>query len=108
MDTIEVFCLQLRGAQQSFIWPLTGQAPVLAGVSQCRPQQLMAEVPSKWERLGDLVLLPADSFRAAKWAALGSDLWTAVATVLKADRIALQAPVANTGVCPSLTPAQPT
>ncbi|CAL8466532.1 g6068 [Coccomyxa elongata] len=68
-----------------------------ADVSQGRAQQLMAEVPSKWERLGDLVLLPADSFRAAEWAALGSNLWTAVVTVLKADRIALQAPVAKTG-----------
>ncbi|BDA41177.1 probable tRNA wybutosine-synthesizing protein 5 at C-terminar half [Coccomyxa sp. Obi] len=68
-----------------------------AGVSDAQAQQLMAEVPSKWERLGDLVLLPADSFRAAEWAAQGDALWTAVGAALKADGLARQAPVANTG-----------
>ncbi len=63
----------------------------------------MTEVPSKWERLGDLVLLPADSFRAAEWAALGNALWTAVGAALKADRVARQAPIANTGELPSWT-----
>lgn len=62
----------------------------------------MAEVPSKWERLGDLVLLPADSFRAAEWAALGNALWTAVAAALKAHCLARQAPIANTGLSSSL------
>lgn len=77
---------------------MTRHVSAFAGISDGRAQQLMAEVPNKWERLGDLVLLPADSFRAAEWAALGDALWTAVAAALKADRIARQAPVANTGV----------
>lgn len=57
----------------------------------------MAEVPSKWERLGDLVLLPADSFRAPEWAAQGDTLWAAVTAALGADRLVRQAPIANTG-----------
>lgn len=57
----------------------------------------MVEVPRKWERLGDLVLVPADSFRAPEWAALGQALWAAVSAALSTDRLARQAPVANTG-----------
>ena len=59
--------------------------------------ELMVEVPRKWERLGDLVLVPSDSFRAPEWAALGQALWTAVSAALSTDRLAQQAPVANTG-----------
>ncbi|EIE26282.1 Clavaminate synthase-like protein, partial [Coccomyxa subellipsoidea C-169] len=68
-----------------------------AGLSSERTEDLMAEVPSKWERLGDLVLLPADSFRAPEWAAQGEALWAAVNAALGADRLVRQAPIANTG-----------
>ncbi|KAK9916814.1 hypothetical protein WJX75_007384 [Coccomyxa subellipsoidea] len=69
----------------------------MAGVTSARVDELLVEVPRKWERLGDLVLVPADSFRAPEWAALGQALWTAVSAALSTDRLARQAPVANTG-----------
>lgn len=42
-------------------------------------------------------MLPATSFRAQEWASLGPALWDAVAAALKVDRLARQAPIANTG-----------
>lgn len=58
----------------------------------------MAEVPSKWERLGDLALLPNQAFTSAAWAHLGAQLWEAVAAALGVARLARQSPVANKGV----------
>eukprot|EP00897_Mesotaenium_endlicherianum_P005054 jgi/Mesen1/4577/ME000232S03841 len=55
------------------------------------------ELPSRWERLGDMVILPAGSLTSARWQALGDDLWVAIASALNAKRVARQAPVANTG-----------
>ncbi|PNH03589.1 tRNA wybutosine-synthesizing protein 5, partial [Tetrabaena socialis] len=93
----------------------------------------MADLPTRWERLGDLVLLPAGSMAHPGWrralaaaaaaagavvgdggggggvggggaAAGGSDgddvllpLWRAAAEALGVERLARQAPVANTG-----------
>ncbi|KAG2492262.1 hypothetical protein HYH03_009502 [Edaphochlamys debaryana] len=75
--------------------------------------RLLASLPTRWERLGDLVLLPAGAFADPGWAqALGGStegakgegeeavlvpLWRAVAAALGAERLARQAPVANTG-----------
>ncbi|GLI67646.1 hypothetical protein VaNZ11_011895, partial [Volvox africanus] len=79
--------------------------------------ELLADLPSRWERLGDLVLLPAGSLAHQGWVtalaavaavkgeaavtAVGPDvllpLWRVVAEALGVKRLARQAAVANTG-----------
>ncbi|GFR52771.1 hypothetical protein Agub_g15382, partial [Astrephomene gubernaculifera] len=76
---------------------------------------LLSDLPARWERLGDLALLPAPALTHPGWraalaplAAGGSSggeqqeevllpLWRAVAGALGVERLARQAPVANTG-----------
>eukprot|EP00873_Tetraselmis_striata_P029077 jgi/Tetstr1/449341/TSEL_003855.t1 len=59
---------------------------------------LLDALPVKWERLGELVLLPAGAFQGAAWAAVpASELWPAVAEALQTRKLARQAPVASTG-----------
>ena len=57
--------------------------------------ELMAEVPTKWERLGDLILLPQTAFESKQWSAIISDknqlsLWKCIAEALKVERIGKQ------------------
>ena len=56
-------------------------------------------LPRRWEKLGDLVLLPAGAMRACPWAALESSgrLWPAVAEALGCSRLGRQAPIAENG-----------
>ena len=56
---------------------------------------LAQEVPTRWEKLGDLVLLPANAFTASDFSALGAELYACVAKVLGASRVARQAPVSQ-------------
>ncbi|GBG88733.1 hypothetical protein CBR_g48263 [Chara braunii] len=51
-------------------------------------------IPTKWERLGDMVILPAGSFKSQGWRALGQELWDIVAKCLRAQRVAIQARIA--------------
>ncbi|GIM07394.1 hypothetical protein Vretimale_11539 [Volvox reticuliferus] len=83
-------------------------AATLSNVPATLVSELLADLPSRWERLGDLVLLPAGSLAHPGWvtamaavAAGGADvllpLWRAVAEALGVKRLARQAAVANTG-----------
>ena len=56
-------------------------------------------LPRRWEKLGDLVLLPEGAMRARPWAALesGGGLWPAVAEALGCSRLGRQAPIAANG-----------
>ena len=69
----------------------------MQGVAKECISELMAELPSRWEKLGALALLPRFSMSSPDWAHMGLTLWRAVAAALGADRVAMQAPVANTG-----------
>lgn len=60
-------------------------------------EQLLAEVPKKWEVLGDVVLLPQGCFSSEVWGRIANKLWNAVASCLGVTRVAMQAPVANNG-----------
>lgn len=54
----------------------------------------------RWEKLGDLVLIPADSACDPRWSQLVGDMtamWQALAGALGAARLARQAPIASTG-----------
>ena len=59
---------------------------------------LTAQVPSKWERLGDMALLPNQCFLSPVWASLSDELWEAVAAALGVVRLARQSSIANAGV----------
>lgn len=44
----------------------------------------------RWERLGDIVVLPISSFDDPAWDTIGEELWSAVAKSLGARRLARQ------------------
>lgn len=59
----------------------------------CMPEDLRGEIPMKWERLGDVVLIPANAFCSGeRWGGLvpAGALWRAVAGALGVARLARQ------------------
>jgi len=48
---------------------------------------LIREIPSHWERHGDLILLPEKCFVSEDWAQVGDDLWITTARVLGGKRL---------------------
>lgn len=59
---------------------------------------LCLELPTKWEKLGDLVLIPEDSMTSEVWTTIGEPVWRALATGLGASRLARQSRVAPSGI----------
>ena len=51
--------------------------------------ELLKDVPSSWQKVGDAVILPKDSFQNPLWSTFGDELWVAVAKTLNASRIAV-------------------
>ena len=51
--------------------------------------KLVSELPKSWERHGDLVVLPHNSFTSPMWQTFGPVLWETVARALKCRRLAL-------------------
>lgn len=45
---------------------------------------------SRWDRIGDIVILPATSFKNSLWDSIAEELWLIVAKSLKAHRLARQ------------------
>lgn len=45
---------------------------------------------SRWDRIGDIVILPATSFKNILWNSIAEELWLIVAKSLKACRLARQ------------------
>nr|POE67462.1 trna wybutosine-synthesizing protein 2/3/4 [Quercus suber] len=60
-------------------------------------EQLLEELPTRWERLGDIVVLPVTSFKDPVWDSIGADVWPIVAKSLNTNRLARQGRVAPTG-----------
>lgn len=58
-------------------------------------ENLAQEVPSRWEKLGDLVLIPENAFTANDFKMIDTELYATVARVLDAKRVARQAPVSQ-------------
>ncbi|XP_059068139.1 tRNA wybutosine-synthesizing protein 2/3/4 isoform X2 [Cryptomeria japonica] len=58
---------------------------------------LLEELPSRWERLGDMAVLPMASFTADSWCSFGKELWVTVARALGVQRVARQGRIAATG-----------
>lgn len=44
----------------------------------------------RWERLGDIVVLPVTSFKDPAWDSIGPEVWPIVAKSLNANRLARQ------------------
>lgn len=44
----------------------------------------------RWERLGDIVVLPVTSFKDPVWDTIGAEIWPIVAKALNARRLARQ------------------
>ncbi|GKV16010.1 hypothetical protein SLEP1_g26722 [Rubroshorea leprosula] len=59
--------------------------------------ELLEQLPTRWERLGDIVVLPVTSFKDAVWDSIGKELWPIVANSLHASHLARQGRVASTG-----------
>lgn len=49
----------------------------------------ISELPRSWERYGDLVVLPQNSFTSPVWRTFGVIFWEAIAKALKCKRLAL-------------------
>lgn len=56
---------------------------------------LAQEVPARWEKLGNLVLIPSHAFTASDFKTFEDELYAMVARVLGASRVARQAPVSQ-------------
>ncbi|KAL8032845.1 hypothetical protein ABFX02_13G123600 [Erythranthe guttata] len=61
------------------------------------PAELIEQLPSRWERLGDIIVLPITSFKDPVWESIGEDLWPLVAQSLGTQRLAHQGRIAPTG-----------
>lgn len=48
-------------------------------------------ISCRWERLGDMAILPAGSLTSSSWSSIGPRLWTVIASALGSRRIARQA-----------------
>ena len=62
--------------------------------------ELLTEIPTKWEKLGDLILLPETAFSSGKWTSIISQynqlsLWECIAEALKVERIGKQKQVGD-------------
>lgn len=81
------------------ISPLKAIKEAVASLVEHRglPTNLLDELPSRWQRLGDVVVLPVTSFRDPAWNLVGKELWPVVAKSIGTDRLARQGLVASTG-----------
>ncbi|XWS18201.1 hypothetical protein CRYUN_Cryun32bG0022700 [Craigia yunnanensis] len=59
--------------------------------------KLLEQLPNRWERVGDIVVLPASSFRDPVWDSIGEELWPIIARLLNTWRLARQGRVAPNG-----------
>lgn len=69
------------------------------GVEPDLRRVMLDGLPQRWERLGDLALLPSDAFQDVAWKSFVGDEgpWEEVASALKVQRLGRQAPVAADG-----------
>lgn len=61
------------------------------------PLQLLEQLPTRWENLGDIVVLPKTSFKDPIWDSIGKELWPIVAKALGANRLARQGRILPAG-----------
>ncbi|KAK4485080.1 hypothetical protein RD792_007688 [Penstemon davidsonii] len=59
--------------------------------------EFLEQLPSRWERLGDITVLPVTSFTDPVWDSIGEELWPLVAQSLGTQRLARQGRIAPNG-----------
>lgn len=59
-------------------------------------KELLEQLPARWERLADIVVLPEASFKDPIWETIGEELWPVIAKVLNTRRLARKGYVAPT------------
>ncbi|XP_033751812.1 tRNA wybutosine-synthesizing protein 2 homolog isoform X2 [Pecten maximus] len=58
---------------------------------------LLKDIPTHWERHGDLIVFPVNFFTQHAWQGLGARLWEAVATSLGCSRLAQKGTISSNG-----------
>nr|Q8H4D4.1 RecName: Full=tRNA wybutosine-synthesizing protein 2/3/4; Includes: RecName: Full=tRNA wybutosine-synthesizing protein 3 homolog; Short=tRNA-yW-synthesizing protein 3; AltName: Full=tRNA(Phe) 7-((3-amino-3-carboxypropyl)-4-demethylwyosine(37)-N(4))-methyltransferase; Includes: RecName: Full=tRNA wybutosine-synthesizing protein 2 homolog; Short=tRNA-yW-synthesizing protein 2; AltName: Full=tRNA(Phe) (4-demethylwyosine(37)-C(7)) aminocarboxypropyltransferase [Oryza sativa Japonica Group]BAC20692. len=61
------------------------------------PSQLLEQLPTRWETLGDIIVLPKTCFKDPLWESVRDDLWPLVAKSLGAQRLARQGKITPNG-----------
>uniref|UniRef100_J3MLB2 tRNA wybutosine-synthesizing protein 2/3/4 n=1 Tax=Oryza brachyantha TaxID=4533 RepID=J3MLB2_ORYBR len=61
------------------------------------PFELLEQLPTRWETLGDITVLPKTCFKDPLWESVREDLWPLVAKSLGAQRLARQGKIAPNG-----------
>ncbi|KAJ1700928.1 hypothetical protein LUZ63_000707 [Rhynchospora breviuscula] len=61
------------------------------------PLEFLEQLPTRWEQLGDMVVLPKNSFKDPQWDLIAKELWPIVANSLGTQRLARQGSVMPTG-----------
>lgn len=60
-------------------------------------RELLSQIPKRWEKHGDLVVLPSTAFTDPAWERLGARLWRVCCGALGCNRIARDGPVSADG-----------
>lgn len=61
------------------------------------PSQLLQQLPTRWETLGDITVLPKTCFKDPQWESIKEELWQLVAKLLGAQRLARQGKIMPNG-----------
>uniref|UniRef100_A0A0E0I1D3 tRNA wybutosine-synthesizing protein 2/3/4 n=1 Tax=Oryza nivara TaxID=4536 RepID=A0A0E0I1D3_ORYNI len=61
------------------------------------PSQLLEQLPTRWETLGDIIVFPKTCFKDPLWESVRDDLWPLVAKSLGAQRLARQGKITPNG-----------
>lgn len=56
----------------------------------CSVARLNSSGLFRWERLGDIVVLPVTSFKDPVWDSIGAEVWPIIAKSLNTNRLARQ------------------
>ncbi|KAM7264602.1 hypothetical protein ACFE04_002285 [Oxalis oulophora] len=79
--------------------PLLMMTEAVSALIECKAlsSKLLEQLPTRWDRLGDITVLPENSFKDPEWDLIREELWPAVAKALNTRRLARQGRVAPTG-----------
>ncbi|XP_062189340.1 tRNA wybutosine-synthesizing protein 2/3/4 isoform X2 [Phragmites australis] len=61
------------------------------------PPQLLEQLPTRWETLGNIIILPKTCFKDPLWESVSKELWPLVARSLGAQRLARQGKIMANG-----------
>ncbi|CAN6218978.1 unnamed protein product [Urochloa humidicola] len=65
--------------------------------SKGMPPRLLEQLPTRWETLGDIIILPKTCFKDPLWESVSEELWPLVAKSLGAQRLARQGKIMPNG-----------